>query len=216
MRAEQRAGRGRKGVGAPVFDSRIEPKSAGNSILDWYPAPEAVRPENATLPTEERVTQFFEQFRNSIYRYLMVLVENRYDAEELTQDVFLQLYRCLHRGETIDNVRGWLFRVAHNYAINQKCRSKRLVALELATWDDFSGRTQDPAPDPEESLLLREASKRIQVALQELTPTQRQCLVLRAEGFRYAEIAEILRITIANVAQSLRRGLTKLMRDTHE
>ena len=49
-----------------------------------------------------------------------------------------------------------------------------------------------------------------------LTPTQRQCLVLRAEGFRYAEIAEILRITIANVAQSLRRGLSKLMRDTHE
>jgi len=172
--------------------------------------------EQGVSELEDKVAQAFEQFRDSIYRYLMAVMDNPSEAEEITQEVFLQLCRCLDSGQKIANVRAWAFRVAHNLALNQKASSKHLVALELPSWGKLCELCRDPAPNPEQAVLGQEEARRFQTAFGQLTSQQRACLVLRAEGFRYAELAKILGISVANVAQSLRRGVKRLMKSTHE
>jgi len=167
------------------------------------------------LELEHKVTQLFEELRDPVYRYLMTLIDNPGEAEELTQDAFLQVYRCLHRGQAIANVRTWVFRVAHNLALNEIANRKYIVALEVASWDRICQAHRDPAPDPEQSVLEQEKFQRLRSAWHRLAPQQRQCLTLRAEGFRYRQIADILDITVANVAQSLHRGIERLMRENH-
>lgn len=178
--------------------------------------PELVGYKQGISQLGEKVTQLFEQFRGSIYRYVLAVVENPSEAEEITQDVFLQLYRCLDGGQKIANVRAWTFRVARNLALNQKDATKHLVRLELTAWDELCELRKNPDPNPEQSLLRQEQSQRFHAALGQLTSQQKECLILRAEGLRYAQIAQILGISVANVAQSLRRGIKRLMRDTHE
>ena len=77
-------------------------------------------------------------------------------------------------------------------------------------------RAQDPDPNPEMRVLQLESFKQLEIALARLSDQQRQCLILRAQGFRYEEIAKILRITSSNVAQSLRRGLKRVAELNHE
>ncbi len=195
-----------------VYAKRTQFRSPGNPAAAFSSGREAVRPQRRRLQLEQDVTQSFEQFRESVYRYLMLIIGNPSEAEEITQEVFFALYRYLRSGRKIENLRGWIFRVAHNLALNQKASAEHLVALELIPWNERCELREDPSPSPEESALQQE---QFRSALERLPVQQRECLMLRAEGFRYAETAEILGISIANVAQSLRRGIRKLMRDTH-
>ena len=64
--------------------------------------------------------------------------------------------------------------------------------------------------------LVAASAMQLETALSQLSSQQRQCLILRAQGFRYEEIAKILRITSSNVAQSLRRGIKKVAGLNHE
>src|SRR3984893_6810424 len=68
---------------------------------------------------QQRVTKIFELLRDPVYRYLFRVLDNPHEAEDLTQEVFLRLYMYLHKGQTVTNIRAWVFRVAHNLAIDQ-------------------------------------------------------------------------------------------------
>jgi len=74
----------------------------------------------------------------------------------------------------------------------------------------------DPSLDPEQLVLEQEKHQRLREDFRSLSPLQQQCLLLRADGFRYEQIAEILDTSISNVAQSLHRGIRKLMRGPYE
>jgi len=198
------------------YSIRLDKKPDGRPDSDRSAGLEAVSVERGIGKLEQKVTQLFEQFRDSVYRYLMLVVESPAEAEELTQEAFLQLYRCLRDGQKIANVRAWMFRVAHNLALNHKAKRKYFVALEAASWDKLCQVYHDPAPDPERSVLQQEEFQRLRAAWQRLPPQQRQCLVLRAEGFRYKQIALILRISVSNVAQLLHRGIEGLTRLNHD
>src|ERR1700694_5178085 len=72
-----------------------------------------------TLKLEEQITQLFTQLREPVYRYLLCLGVTSTEAEEITQETFLRLFRHLHAGGAEVNLRGWIFRVAHNIGINE-------------------------------------------------------------------------------------------------
>jgi RNA polymerase sigma-70 factor (ECF subfamily) len=172
--------------------------------------------KQGTLKLDQKITQLYEQWRGSVYRYLILVTGNFAEAEEVTQETFLQLYRCLLKGQDIENVRSWIFRVAHNCAINQRANRKYLVSMDSESWDKLFQLRQDPNLDPEQSVLEQESHQQLQRVFRMLSPLQQQCLLLRAEGFRYEQIAEILNIGLSNVAQSLHRSIKKLMRDRNE
>ena len=167
-----------------------------------------------TLKLEERVTQLFEELRVPVYRYLLWLSMSPVEADESVQETFLRLYQHLNAGGNEQNLRGWVFRVAHNLSINELKSRKRLVSSGLEESTEQNVSVEDPAPGPEELLLRKEKMARIHAAISGLSEQQKQCLYLRAEGFRYREIGEILEVTISTVAESLRRAINKLTRES--
>jgi RNA polymerase sigma-70 factor, ECF subfamily len=68
----------------------------------------------------------------------------------------------------------------------------------------------DPRPSPEQQILLDERMKSFEDAFSRLTPKQRQCVLLRAEGFRYREIAITLGVSVQRVGELMQRSITLL------
>lgn len=162
--------------------------------------------EASPMSCEDRVTQIFEEARDDIYRYLVTLGLPPPSAQDATQEVFLRLYVSLRKGERIENLRGWIFRVAHNYGITISKRESIALAFE----PDFETQIPDRGENPEQALLERERRLRFHHAVEALSDQQRNCLYLRAEGFRYREIAEILGLSDSSVCVFLQRAIRRL------
>jgi RNA polymerase sigma-70 factor, ECF subfamily len=160
---------------------------------------------------QERVTRAFEDAREDVYHYLLTFGLSPPLAQEAAQEVFLRLYVALENGDAIQNMRAWVFRVAHNLGIDMrtKWQPSRLEPEREAA-------LRDTARTIEADLIERERMEQLSCAWKTLSPQQRQCLHLRAEGLRYREIAEAMGISISSVREFLGRAVLKLQRSVHE
>lgn len=158
----------------------------------------------------QRVTQVFELLRDPVYRYLFRVLDSRDEAEDLTQEAFLRLYAHLHKGNTVANVRAWVFRVAHNLAIDAQRKKGRVEPSEFPTPIEV----RDPSPGADQKILNDEQRLRLQQALAALTSQERHCLELRAEGLSYREIADIFEMRMPTLVKYLGRIIKKLVRET--
>ena len=165
---------------------------------------------------EAKVSEFFVAFKLPVYRYLLGLLGNHDDAEEMTQEAFLSLFGTLQKGTRIDNVRAWIFRVAHNLAMNHQKRPRIVEAVEEAEWWKLSQERSDPASDSEQRMLREEKRTRLLRAMKCLSPQERHCLDLRAEGLCFREIAEVLSIGISTVETFLDRGIRKIAKEIND
>jgi RNA polymerase sigma-70 factor, ECF subfamily len=171
----------------------------------------AVRSPAKTSRIEQEVMELFEEFHNPLLRYSLSLGLSIHDAEEVIQEVFLALFRHLHLGRSRKNLRGWLFRVAHNLALKQRIANHESIQR---TAEDASVAEEhvDPAPGPEERMSAAQRHYRLQAVVQALPENDQQCLRLRAEGLRYREIASVLGMSLGAVSISLTRSLARLAR----
>lgn len=161
----------------------------------------------------DQVSQAFVDWRDDVYRYLLTLGLHPPQAQEATQDVFLRLYVALRKQqEPILNQRAWVFRVAHNLGLTLRTRETAMLPLGA----ELEATLPDRGLSPESSLLDREKLQQVHRALQDLSPQQRQCMYLRAEGLRYQEIADSLGITVSTVAEFLKRAVTRLRKVVYE
>jgi RNA polymerase sigma-70 factor (ECF subfamily) len=183
-----------------------ETYAASNGLLD---VELSFSMRNSTA-LKQRVTVVFELLRDPVYRYLFRVLDSREEAEDLTQEVFLRLYTYLHKGHMVANVRAWVFRVAHNLAIDQKRRKIQFEPM------DSAGRVGvcDPNPGAEQRVLDKEQHNRLQQALASLSIHEKHCLELRAEGLSYKEIADILGMRMPTLVKYLGRIIQKLVRGT--
>ena len=172
--------------------------------------------EQSEATVRQQVTVYFEQMRKPVYAYVLVVCGSAERAEEITQDTFLRLHAHLHAGRTLDNVRGWVFRVAHNLAVNEAKSRKWEPLGGLPVENQSKPVMPDSSPNPEELLREKELSGKLWSAMQSLTDQQRQCLHLRAEGFRYREIADLCNLSVSGVADALDRAIRKLRKVIHE
>ena len=100
-------------------------------------------------------------------------------------------------------MRGWIFRAAHNLAINHVSRSRRHESL-IKEW--LVDRETEHTENAEERLARKEE---IESALRRVTERERHCLMLRAEGLSYQEIGGVLEISAKSVGVYLARGLKR-------
>jgi len=159
---------------------------------------------------EEHVIALYEQFRNPILRYVLAFGLSLQDGEEVAQEVFLALFRHVTMGKPRQNLRGWIFSVAHNLALKQR-RANRRLPDPNGSAEIVAVNKRDPSPDPEEQVLSKERQARLLAFLDILPEQDRCCLCLRAEGLRYREISYVLGISLGAVSASLARSLTRLM-----
>jgi len=159
---------------------------------------------------EDAFMMLFERHREVIIRVACRLTDSTAAAEDITQECFLRLFAELRSGRKIDHVKAWLFRVGHNLGVDEQRRyESRAEALD----DEILQKADDQAVSTEEAMLHQERLVRMRMAMDRLSAQQRACLLLRAENFRYREIADLLGITKSTVFENIRRGLTRLTRD---
>jgi RNA polymerase sigma-70 factor (ECF subfamily) len=165
------------------------------------------RPEPAPLP-EDEVILLFNQLRDPLLRYTVSLGVGVADGEDLIQDVFISLFRHLQLGRSRSNLRGWLFRVAHNQALKHRGRALRLPLFPT----DAPEVHASPDANPEERFVRGQRNRRLLSVVESMPEADRNCLLLRAEGLRYREIADALGMSLGAVSKSIARSFEKLNR----
>jgi RNA polymerase sigma-70 factor (ECF subfamily) len=188
------------------------PPSAQDTILSLprLGAAESALTGRASTP-ENEVIALFNQLRNPLLRYTMSLGLNAFDGEDLIQETFLSLFRHLQLGKSRANLRGWVFRVAHNLALKHRNSPRNRNAVAVAE-HALAERQIDPETNPEERF-ADDQRQRILLSVMHALPEQDQnCLRLRAEGLHYREIAQTLDMSLGAVANSLLRSFERLNR----
>ena len=148
------------------------------------------------------VTSFEELFQrhyDRVYGLLFRLVGTRQEAEDLAQEVFLRLYRKpLAR---VDNVSGWLYRVAMNTGYNALRTHTRRIKREQTNM-----RHSEPVPSAETTAVRRESEHAVRAALAKIPSRSAQLLIMRQMGFSYRELAEAVGVAYGSVGTLLNRA----------
>jgi RNA polymerase sigma-70 factor (ECF subfamily) len=168
---------------------------------------------SGSITLSERVHGLFEQLRVPVFRYLLRKTRDSGQAEDITQETFLRLFRHLREDRLLDNPKAWLFTVANNLAVDASRNESHIKDLDQTTWKRIEESRSGLQADPEKLMLQRERLDRLHMAVLNLTPLQRECLHLRAEGLRYREIAGLLEISPSTVMDAVRRATLKLARE---
>ena len=147
---------------------------------------------------------------NLAYRF-----NGRFDeAEDLTQEIFLKIYRTLHTYKPeLGAFETWMMRVSRNCIIDHHRKSKmernRTDALEGE--HDLVAETRDRSTNPAEVLDHRELSERVHGALVRLSEDLREVLILRdLEGLAYEEIVDIIKVPMGTVKSRISRGRVEM------
>jgi RNA polymerase sigma-70 factor (ECF subfamily) len=196
------------------YSGRGERMAAGNGLGLALAAEGA---EGDTAKSEDvgaaELHELFLELRTPICRYLISLGLDRNEAEDAAQESFLRLCQRGIKNDAGENVRGWMFRVAHNLARDEQRRRKRRPAEQLEDGEGFVVEQKETRPTPEQHLLEREQDARLKWAMAQLPEEQRRCLHLRAEGLKYREIGEVLEASTSTIAEWVQKGLKQLERD---
>lgn len=130
-------------------------------------------------------------------------------ADDIVQDTFVALFQHLRRGGGRENLRGWLMQVGYRLALKHRRREGRRGRWQQP-WDLHAEGVCDPTAGPEDACAALEDERRLRAVLGALPERDRQCVALRAEGFRYRDIAKTLGISLGAVAKSLTRAVSRL------
>jgi RNA polymerase sigma-70 factor (ECF subfamily) len=162
---------------------------------------------SSSSSTGESFESVFLRHWHVVYAVLFRLVGSREEAEDLAQEVFFRLYKKPLPATSTTNVGGWLYRVATNLGYNSLRGRRRRDARELRVAPDAPARGT-----PLEQVLVLEATAEVRRALADLPNRQQACLVLRHQGFSYAEIAESLGVNPSSVGTILVRAEAEFRR----
>jgi RNA polymerase sigma-70 factor (ECF subfamily) len=152
--------------------------------------------------------RLYDQHVDRIYRHVLYRIGNRTDAEDVTQQVFLQAWRAIARYErrTTPFV-AWLLTIAHNAVVNffRRARTTNPIDVELP----MVGRWGDP--EAETTALLEQVA--VRRAILRLKPDQQQVILMRfVENIDFADIAAVLGKNEGNIRVIQHRALLELRR----
>ena len=139
-----------------------------------------------------------------VYNVALRIAQKPADAEEVTQDVFVKIFKSLKDFEFKSSFKTWAYRITVNTALNrcrQSAKDREMIGVE-----DIS---VIPAKkdDLKERIELEDSEAKAGVMLSALNPEQRACIVLREiEGLDYNEISRVLNIPVNTVRSRLKRG----------
>jgi RNA polymerase sigma-70 factor, ECF subfamily len=143
-----------------------------------------------------------------VYRLAYRLTGNTHDAEDLTQEVFVRVFRSL-QNYTPGTFEGWLHRITTNLFLDMARRRQRIRFEGLG--DEAAGRLTGDEPTPAQAFDARHFDSDVQQALAALAPEYRAAVVLcDIEGLSYEEIADTLGIKLGTVRSRIHRGRAQL------
>jgi RNA polymerase sigma-70 factor, ECF subfamily len=167
----------------------------------------------ARLREPAALTRIYTAYAPALFRFFMASVSDRHLAEDLTGSTFVSAIEGLpkFRGP-VEALGGWLFQIARHdlYDHRRKQARSRIESLDENLTE---AAASDGAVDPEELAIDRLEGSRVMGALRELSPDQREVLLLRmAAGMTAPEVATVLGKTTGAVKALQHRGLNSLAR----
>jgi RNA polymerase sigma factor (sigma-70 family) len=169
------------------------------------PSAPAEPPADWTPPTWDEVVR---DHSARVYRLAYRLTGNTHDAEDLTQEVFVRVFRSLS-SYTPGTFEGWLHRITTNLFLDMARRRQRIRFEGLG--DETVARLGDGARSPADAFDDRHLDSDIQAALKALAPEYRAAVILcDIEGLSYEEIADALGIKLGTVRSRIHRGRAQL------
>jgi RNA polymerase sigma-70 factor (ECF subfamily) len=153
---------------------------------------------------EYLVRKYQDPIFNFVFRYL----GERHAAEDILQEVFWALYRAAPRFEARARVSTWLFRIAYNLSMNEIKRRKRHLNFKEALQNLLHA---EAVPSTMSNIEARELEKDVMTAMEQLPENQKAAMLLRVnEELSYAEISEILSISVSSAESLIFRARTRL------
>ncbi|WP_417216504.1 RNA polymerase sigma factor SigE [Arthrobacter sp.] len=161
--------------------------------------------QDAVVPSWDEIVK---NHSAKVFRLAYRLTGNRFDAEDLTQETFVRVFRSLHNF-TPGTIDGWLHRITTNLFLDQARRRNRIRFDAFA--EDAETRLPGKDPGPERTFEFNNLDIDIQSALDELAPEFRAAVVLcDLEGLSYEEVAETLGVKLGTVRSRIHRGRAQL------
>jgi RNA polymerase sigma-70 factor (ECF subfamily) len=163
---------------------------------------------------ETAFEQILDKYHKAIVNFIYKIVNNRAEAEELAQDVFLRIYRARHRYEPRARFSAWIYRIATNVALKAAGRKRRSpVEFSSNTRYEISRKEEVRArePDAEQKLVESEMGKVVRQIIRGLPTNEKIAIILRRyEGLSYKEIADVMNCTEPAVKTYIHRGKLRL------
>ena len=147
---------------------------------------------------------------NFVYSIALSITKNIDTSEDITQEVFIKIYKNLNKFRFRSNFKTWIYRIAINTAIN----AYKKISKETGKRDDFdlALKTQYVSDATEEIIGRKDSEKQLLSFLDTLNADQRTCIILREiEGLSYKEISGVLKININTVRSRLKRARIALL-----
>ena len=155
----------------------------------------------------EALAELYQRTKTAVYGLALSYLKNAHDAQDLTQDVYVQVWDCAEQYRPTGSPMGWLLTVCRNLCLMRMRREERHAALSEEEWDAIPA--QECGLDADERILLQQA-------LAALSDEERRIVLLHAvTGMKHREIAALLELTLPTVLSKYHRALKK-MRSTLE
>lgn len=179
---------------------------------------EAALVEELRAGSEEAFAWLIARYHQPIFSLLARMVQNRADAADLTQEVFVKIFRGVGNFHGESSLRTWIYRIALREASNQRrwwARHKQQevpIDQEIAEGESSSSlrlkeMLVDPSESPYDAAVHEENRARVEAALAQVPEPYRTTLILRdIEGFVYEEVAEMQGVNLGTVKSRLVRG----------
>jgi RNA polymerase sigma-70 factor (ECF subfamily) len=143
-----------------------------------------------------------------VYNVALGVVHNGHDAEEITQEVFLNVYHKLKGFRLESSLKTWVYRMAANTAINRYNKMKKDRQRNREYHSGLEEWHEPKEPDIDADM----RKKAVKAYLDGLDPDQKACVVLReVEGLSYEEIADVLKVKVNTVRTRIKRAREKLL-----
>ena len=183
---------------------------------------EAAVVEQLKAGSDEAFAWLIARYQQPLYSLIYRILPNPGDAADITQEVFVKVFRGIGRFHGEASLRTWIYRIALHEALNQRRWWTRHGKREVTIESDEPGRGDeqhsgigeslvDKQESPFEAAAHAEIAAQVEAALREVPEPFRTVVVLRdIEGFGYEEIAEILSANLGTVKSRLMRGRAHL------
>ncbi|WP_057763093.1 RNA polymerase sigma factor [Cytobacillus praedii] len=155
---------------------------------------------------KEEIAKWYDEHSKSILSFILLMVNDYQQAEDLTQDTFVKAYLYYDSFKNHSSEKTWLFSIAHNVTVDFLRKQKpSLFFKEIFQFQ------KDIHPLPEEIIQIKEESYELYKALGELKDTYRKVIILRKiKGFSIEDTAKILSWSESKVKSMLFRAIPVL------
>ncbi len=160
---------------------------------------------------EDSLEILIDRHVGHIFNFIRQHVGNQDSAQDLTQEVFIKIWKNIKKFDAERNFKIWMFQIARNTIIDFLRKKKNIPFSELEKYGREEFDAVDESPNPEEILDKKLSESDVAKALEKMTPQFRSVIALYyQEGFNFREISEIMDEPLDTVKSRHRRALQML------